>query len=635
MSIQILNRYIKRFKHLDFFGVGFSFQVKNHTQYRSLMGGIIFVVFFIVSLYYALISAHDFLDRKTMNLIFTQKYIFPNPLINFNREEFNLAFQLVYDANNTLINSETQKYIYEKINLVTIRNSDVTNKTKIPLTLRDCRNEDFYNKQNDSYSNLKKSSISRCINESNLNTEGAFEYPIYTYLDYGVYIKKEFITNKQNVTNLAFLKDYFTKNRVKIVIYYIDSSLDVDKFTDPISQFFGSLMFYVDMSMVRKVNVDFATNVFGDDQNILIGNNNDSTSIKYETNSPYFYTINDRTLVDDDSDLIAKFYIRSSSKVTLIKRKYQKLSDYMANIGSLISNLFLFLWIIMTYINKFSARQEIMNKTLKFKDYFKNKNQENVYEVLKKFVEGNENCKQKIIDKFPSPLKANNMKIHLVDELRDSNSINFLNLKNFETKNILILNKSDKALNTLNMAYQTQPAQLTDNKTLDRLPNDFVYNKRIGKSLVHGYKDVLGSGKKKPLNFNAFHFINQIFCFKNRRSQIQKNILKMAENKLDYYVDIYTYINKMQEIELLKDILLTPDQQKVFNFISIPSIFLTASDKQGEKNLLKDKREKGYNFVKNDIEDMINCYSALKNTSDTANTRLLRLFEMEIYDLIS
>jgi hypothetical protein len=630
MKKGLLLQYLKRLKYVDFFGVGISFKIKNYPKYRSQFGGLIFVLFFIVSFYYAALSAQDFWNRKIMNLIFIQKYIFPNPSINFATEEFNLGFQLVYDGNGTVINTETQKFIYEKANLVTIKNSDPSNKYRTPLNLRECTNGDFYNKQNESYTNMAKTSILKCINESNISVEGAYELPLYTYLDYGVYLRKEYITNQQNVTNLEFIKDYFIKNRIRILIWYIDSSLDIEKLNDPISHFFGTLIFFLDINMISKVNVDFTTNVLGDDHDILLGNNHDSSYIKYEISSPYSYFINDRTIVEDDPDLIAKFYFRSSSRVTVVKRKYQKISDYLANIGSLISNLFFLLWIIISYVNKFSVRQKIMNKSLKFKDYFQSQNRKAVFEVFKTFADECDTFNMKIKEKSGNQIEYYKDIKNLDEDHIRKNSIS--KLKKYESQNVS-LNKSYQ-----NYTINEDREELKDKKIkYDLLTNNFIYDKRFhhSKSLVHGQKDVLGSHSKKPLNFNPFHSLKNIVCCTNLRSKVQKHILKKAEHKLDYYLDIQTYINKMQEVDLIKEIFFNPYQQKIFDFISIPSIYLTTNNKILELKNIKQKPEKAYNIEKDHIESMINCYHHLKPIPGLANSRLLKLFELEIKYLIA
>ena len=56
-------------------------------------------------------------------------------------------------------------------------------------------------------------------------------------------------------------------------------------------------------------------------------------------------------------------------------------------------------------------------------------------------------------------------------------------------------------------------------------------------------------------------------CFWVSKKQKQKNsIIAKAQNKIHYYLDIYTYIKKMQEVDVIKYCMFDEDQLTLVNF---------------------------------------------------------------------
>ena len=67
--------------------------------------------------------------------------------------------------------------------------------------------------------------------------------------------------------------------------------------------------------------------------------------------------------------------------------------------------------------------------------------------------------------------------------------------------------------------------------------------------------------------------ICNVFCFWcSPRLATKRNLLNQAENKINYYMDIYTYIKIVQEFELLKDLLFDKKSIILFNFLSKTSM---------------------------------------------------------------
>jgi len=120
-------------------------------------------------------------------------------------------------------------------------------------------------------------------------------------------------------------------------------------------------------------------------------------------------------------------------------------------------------------------------------------------------------------------------------------------------------------------------------------------------------------------------------CEKNQKGSPDYNknlLLKKSKKKLYYYIDIVTYFKKMQELDILKYILLDSDQLKLLNFVSKPiisktkdDIFKIVNENNDNNNLILDKEE---------IEHLFKSYVKLNHSETLTNEKLIRLVNHEI-----
>ena len=72
---------------------------------------------------------------------------------------------------------------------------------------------------------------------------------------------------------------------------------------------------------------------------------------------------------------------------------------------------------------------------------------------------------------------------------------------------------------------------------------------------------------------NIIEIICNFFCFCcSPRLKKNRLLLAQAENKINYYMDIHTYIRTVQEFELLKDIFFDKKSLTLFHFLSKCSV---------------------------------------------------------------
>ena len=103
---------------------------------------------------------------------------------------------------------------------------------------------------------------------------------------------------------------------------------------------------------------------------------------------------------------------------------------------------------------------------------------------------------------------------------------------------------------------------------------------------------------------------------------------------MNYYLDVLTYVKKVQEIDILKYLLLDKDQVKMFNFLTKPTISMIYSDSDDIYQNIQQNREKHSKIDNQELEEIIKSYNSVKEKDDDFNNRLFYLFDYEIDHLV-
>ena len=125
---------------------------------------------------------------------------------------------------------------------------------------------------------------------------------------------------------------------------------------------------------INKVNADFSNNTFEEDKNILVSSEKEFyfyTLQTYDVSSIY---LGETRLIDRKKDyaLLGRIYIRASQSSVIYKRTYQKITEYLADSTSIVSQVLFLLVLILGEYNQFKAKEYIIDNMLKYKDKFIN-----------------------------------------------------------------------------------------------------------------------------------------------------------------------------------------------------------------------------------------------------------------------
>ena len=91
----------------------------------------------------------------------------------------------------------------------------------------------------------------------------------------------------------------------------------------------------------------------------------------------------------------------------------------------------------------------------------------------------------------------------------------------------------------------------------------------------------------------------------------------------------------MQEIDILKYLLLDKDQVNLFNFLTRPTVSLLYSDSDNIYHTMQKNGEKKSKISFRELEEILQSYNAIKNNNNDLNKKLLYLFDYEVDNLIT
>ena len=359
---------IKKFlTKLDLFGVNLNFKYQANDTYTTALGGLFILMFGIVALSFGIYYFIPFIKRKNLNIIYYTMNIPKTEQIKFKESKamFNIGFQCD-EKNDTniqdIFNLNSKFVIFYK------DSQGNSNKIKEELTWHFCRYEDFYNNYNESVDFLGFNNF-HCLDDIDRTIEGIFSDKIFTYYEFS-------LTNKHKTKeNYDRIYQYLSHNDCKLVIYYTDITIDLSDCKKPIKPSLNSIFIQLNPTLNIKRNVYFMNQyLFDDDKMFAVFAEDEKPKqivtlfSRYEEYSLYL-----GLEFNENSTEYAKVFIRADTKRTIIKRTYQKLTEFYADASSLLIALYEILIIIFSYINNFYAEQSITNKLFFFKELDQNR----------------------------------------------------------------------------------------------------------------------------------------------------------------------------------------------------------------------------------------------------------------------
>ena len=660
-------------KACDGFGTFITFRINDDIEYKSLIGGCSTILFVIITVIYTTYCCSGFFSRKNVDFIFTNKIVQTDPQINLTSSHFNVAFGVQYSEDAMSAIENTSLYFTYKMNIVEWVGDD--DLIAYPFSFKQCEASDFYNVVDEAFENndIGQYICPDLFNKSNFTLEGL-------YTDYYFkFIELEIRLTEYALSNLDEVEEVMKENPLEMAIFFLDSAIDYENRKDAIPSFINYSYKVIDFDFVKTTEIFISSLEFQNDDNLLFDNSKLTIDAMFDHSLDSFRYVPDRS--DQEETLVGKFIIKASPKIIQVNRQYQKFPSFLADLTSLLEEILVLMLLFVNFVERKAVDHKLINKMLKFRgskyydiDYLinvfnKDKISNKVTEMIQKQnlkIERKNNVRttrrsillllnnKKTTDtleyqKTPDEAKSND---YLRNEnnviYSENNSIN--NSSNDIRHNANKNNKQHLDFNyeiddELNQNIQIQSNSLSSKKNSIYYKNDEFINekKQLSTKTIQGFDDIssttipptierTNSSKLEYSNMGIMSIIWASMCFWTSKKQKRRHrLISKAEMKIHYYLDIYTYIKKMQEIDLLKYCLFDEDQSTLFKFLSKPPIQLGT----GPLGLYKEFEESQVNYKKLDkpeIDALYHSYKTIRDKEEITfeDLKLLRLVTAEI-----
>ena len=510
------------FKFYDFFGTPFSFKNKSKEKYSTVLGGIVFTLFYFISLVIFEFNIIPFIGKK----YFTLQYYTTN--LNYteeiNLEESKIAFAVGLTCGIDSITNLTAEELFD-LNLAFISKTKFSNGTAIinkkNVPMHSCRKDDFYNLHNDSFDFLNIKEY-KCLDKEDIENnslKGIFTDEKFSYYEFTVKSKYE-----DNETHFKNIDDYLIQNDCKLHFYYTDITANMSNYIRPFKSFINSLFLQINPILIQKKNIFFKNyHLINQTKFLHIFETKDEKALlktgfsRVEDYSIY-KGLNRYSQKSPDYINYAKIYIRADNKKVEIKRKYQDFMEFWAGFLCLCITMLFILSVFLSPYERLNANHSLAKELFFFEGI-----ESNHFKGFKKL-------KELINSNLEKEIQINNVNVEDINQIPTYTRRRFVN--NFI--------RNDTNSNLVNI----------DKKKEEKLINFSSYN----------LNEMIG---------NSFCCC----CYKSKKRILISQYNRIIDNKLD----ISLYIRNMILLDLINQTLFK--NKTIINFLSSPIIYFYKTDK--------------------------------------------------------
>ena len=470
MPKSVARRFLQSF---DYFGVQFNFHYKSKEKYRSATGGIIMIGFVVLAITYVMINVFAFVRRKNFSIIYYTTRLSQTDEINFRNYSSNYAFGIQCG------DDEIQKRVYKMfsvdINHVTmIKKEGVTTKEKMKINLRHCLYSDFFNEFNETFDSLGLETF-WCPNEQNYTVQGIYSDDAFKYYEISIASGADSSDNYDDIQNTLI------NNECDFNMYFVDVAVDLYDYKRPIKRFMNTNFVALKADEYVKMNLDFNLQKFDSYENYLFDTHETKYYIGYAYFEQYsiFKGIERYKQQPNEYDRFAKIYLRSALQRNIISRKYMKLTEFAADMSSILSQILLFLFVSVSIINRFYASQSVMKKIFQFKNT-KNKQGDAFMDGIKKYRNLNHRVTLENLNNTSNDISLSSVdSAHKDNKTNEEKSNNNMNTSShaFVQRSVIPVGKSNIANSTLfNISSDAQ--SILNKKKRTQVTQKDQYNQR-------------------------------------------------------------------------------------------------------------------------------------------------------------
>lgn len=386
------------------------------------------------------------------------------------------------------------------------------------------------------------------------------------------YYKISIIFQEQQSQNSQYnnLTDIFQENDCKVLFSFNNTVRNITNFDDPYFTYTAEDVFYLSSYFRTEVNFFFRIEGVYSFTNILFDSKNSNTEyVNYVTNEKQYFEPR-----SDNYNIIATINVFQIITKKIIERRFLKLNEFISDMFSFLSFIFIFLLAIFSSFNSIFAYHSIMRKLFQVKDDSKNIEGKDEMKVMYRTIRVTSKVKttRSILGYSRNCAKLSERKVGF--NINEKNSITNLKKNNDDSKSksSFVSNNNDISEQSSVIHYKQRKSKLsaqvfpTVSSSINGSPNIQFNSPKISLRKT--------ASRQKSFKYTPVEFIFVFLfpCIKWGILKTKSLILKQVENKLWVKLDIFSYLKNIQFNELLCGILFDKNESIVLNFLSKPCI---------------------------------------------------------------
>ena len=586
----------KLIKKFDAFGVPFSFRYQDEGSYTSLLGGFFLIIFCIIVLIVGIYYFIPFYNRKNFSIIYYSMNIAKTGQIKLSESKTAFAVGLnCYDDEDGTKADDLLKLDVYYYTCIKTREGRIKSGGK--LSTHNCNYADFYNSYNESFDLVNMGNY-QCLDKTDDIIEGIYTDEKFAYYELAISSKND------SVEHFNKIDRYLSRNDCKLQLYYNDITIDFNDYKEPIKPYINTLFVQLNPTLNIKMNTYFMNQNFEND-NYLIFIFEDEKSEKktlFSRNEEYFLYrgLNRGETKSYDYMKYASIYIRADTKETVIKRKYQKLMEFYANISSILLGIFYILFIIFNFFNTFYVELSLSRKLFFFKNIeynnFDHKKINKIINITEPLVNKNQFKTNILIESKQKNYYLGERKEKQMGRINnlENEEINIYNKK----QNLHIKKKDNENLSSKRELKIIKYRRRKKNK-------DIIYGNSLTSSIIKKPRNELtkfsiendssnklgmdnqeSKSKIIKFSFDIFDIVASSFfcCCMTEKLKSKKNLKQKANILLYNNLDIFLFIKNMILIDIINQTLINGNKEAIIQLLSRHIISLEKEEKNINKN---------------------------------------------------
>ena len=638
-------RYIKSFlRKIDVSGVPYTFKHQEQEKYTTALGGFFVFLFICAALFMAIYYFIPFYNRKNFTTVYYTLTMSQTEQVSFSRSKTVFSVGLnCYDGSDGTKATDLLKVNHYYV-IKALQPDNKYKKTFVNLNTHTCTKADFFNEYDETFDG---SEIARyqCLEDYSNSMEGIFTSPLFCYYQF------EVVAKNSSKELLDKIEDYLQGNDCKLQFYYIDNTIDIDDYENPVKSYIEANFIQLNPTLSPRRNIYFMNQYLFDD-NLLMwvsGDEVEANSVKtlYSRYEEYsmFMGLN-RTNTTNDLLNYAKVFIRADTKRTDVKRRYQKFMEFYADASSLLVAVYDILIIIFNYINNFWAEQSLAKKVFFFKDLDNNNlNLNKNYDKIQELLDITEiNLNKGKIEENRKEINDINNKNSKTNSKKNSDNISYIendDVNIYNTKKIKN-NPKNKYNNKLGKFEEKKVSNKKGNEDYGHNSYDDQLNSNLGSNVdsndnfrynmnmrnknrrKYFYKSsdvnesdmqsnnsiIIEDKKNKRLEyeFNIFEVIGALFCkcCLSRNLKRKSDLNEKANKHLYNKMEISVYIRNTMLFDIMNETFIDSEHIDIINFLCRPIISLKNKEKNELSLFYRNYKENDFNKCYTEIIQLMN-----------------------------